>query len=170
MEFKQHLKGVIIAIFSATILLFVISFFVGHEVRVNKSFVFQEESDSLYNFMKDPKNFKNLVSGTDEVEISFLKKGIGVQYEGFDKSLHTFKYQVFDKSLGLELLYIKEEEEQAIFKYRLNPKKSGTLLEFEKVWKISLNPLTKLLSIGVDEDIEAGMKLDMKKLKQAIQK
>lgn len=169
MEFKQHVKGVLIAILSATFLLFVVSFFVGDEVRVNKSFVINHPSDSLFNFMKSPENFKSLVSGTEEVNISFLKKGIGVQYEGFDENLHTFKYKSFDKSQGLELMYFKEGEEQAVFKYRLNSKKSGTLLEFEKVWKISGNPLAKMLSIGVDEDIEEGMKLDIKNLKKAIE-
>ena len=109
MEFKQHVKGVLIAILSATFLLFVVSFFVGDEVRVNKSFVINHPSDSLFNFMKSPENFKSLVSGTEEVNISFLKKGIGVQYEGFDENLHTFKDKSFDKSQGLELMYFKRE-------------------------------------------------------------
>ena len=61
MEFKQHVKGVLIAVLSATILLFVVSFFVGDEVRVNKSFVVKMEADSLYTFIKNPDNFKNII-------------------------------------------------------------------------------------------------------------
>lgn len=169
MEFKQHVKGVLIAICTATVLLFVVSFFVGDEVRVTNSYVINKNADSLFQIIKKPENFKKIIDGSEDFDLVSIKNGIGIQYEGFDSKLHTFKYKSFDKLLGLELSYFKEGEEQAVFKYKLIPKESGTVLEYEKIWKLSGNPLSKLLSIGVDEDIDEGMKKDIKKLKKSIQ-
>ena len=73
MEIKQHIKGVIIALISATVLLFIISFFVGDEIRVSKSYVIKHSSDVLYKFIKKPSNFKSLISGSDVLQIEFLK-------------------------------------------------------------------------------------------------
>lgn len=168
MEFKQHVKGVLIAILSATVLLFVVSFFVGDEVRVSKTYVIKAPADSVYSFISNPENFKGIIAGSDDFKISFLKKGIGVQYEGYDSKLHTFRYKTFDNQLGLELIYIREEEEEAVFRYKLNPKENGSLLEYEKVWRIGGNPVTKMLSLGLDEDIEAGMKKDIDKIKKEL--
>jgi hypothetical protein len=168
MEIKQHVKGVIIALISATLLLFVISFFVGDEVRVSKSYVINSKSDSIYQFIKSPDNFKSLLSGTDNFEIEFLKKQIGVQYEGIDLNIHKFKYRTFDNILGLELTYVKEGQIQAVFKYKIIPQAKASIVEFEKVWRVGSNPLVKLFSIGLDEDVEEGMKKDIKKLKRAL--
>ncbi len=169
MEIKQHIKGVIIAIFSATVLLFVVSFFVGSEVRVSKTYVINLNSDSIYKHIKSPSNFKNLLSGTDDFEIELLKNDAGVQYEGFDLNIHTFKYRYFDKILGLELIYLREGQEEAVFKYRIIPKENATILEYEKVWRVGSNPLIKIFSLGLDEDVEEGMKKDVKKLKIALE-
>lgn len=168
MEIKQHVKGVLIAIISATILLFIISFFVGDEIRVSKSYIINSRSDSLYKFIKSPSNFKSLLSGTDNFEIEYLKKGLGVQYEGFDLNIHTFKYRAFDNILGLELTYIKEGLDQAVFKYKIIPSQGASIVEFEKIWRVGSNPLVKLFSLGLDEDVEEGMKNDIKKLKNAV--
>jgi hypothetical protein len=169
MEIKQHIKGVIIALISATVLLFIISFFVGDEIRVSKSYVIKHSSDVLYKFIKKPSNFKSLISGSDDLQIEFLKNEMGVQYEGFDLNIHTFKYRSFDKILGLELTYIKEGQDQAVFKYKIIPQQSASIIEFEKVWRVGSNPLVKLFSIGFNEDVEEGMNKDIKKLKNALQ-
>jgi hypothetical protein len=168
MEIKQHVKGVVIALMSATLLLFIISFFVGDEVRVSKSYVINSKSDSIYQFIKSPNNFKSLLSGTDNFEIEFLKKETGVQYEGVDLNIHKFKYRTFDNILGLELTYMKEGQNQAVFKFKIVPQEKASIIEFEKVWRIGSNPLVKLFSIGLDEDIEEGMKKDISKLKRAL--
>mgnify|MGYP001160858754 FL=1 len=169
MEIKQHVKGVVIALISATVLLFTISFFVGDEIRVSKSYVINSKSHSIYKFIKSPANFKSLLSGTDNFEIEFLKKETGVQYEGVDLNIHTFKYRAFDNILGLELTYMKEGQNQAIFKYKIIPQQKASIIEFEKIWRIGSNPLVKLFSIGLDEDVEEGMKKDIKKLKKALE-
>ena len=168
MEIKQHIKGVILALISATLLLFIISFFVGNEIRVSKSYILNSNSDSLYEFIKSPSNFKSLLYGTDNFETEFLKKEIGVQYEGLDLKIHKFKYRPFDKIKGLELTYEKEGLDQAVFRYKIIPKSKASILEFEKVWRVGSNPLVKLFSIGLDEDVEEGMNKDIKKLKQMI--
>ena len=169
MTWQQHLKGVLIAITSATVLLFVISFFVGDEIRVNKSFVVNSSADSVYSFIKSPKNFNKFIEGSDAFDISFLADNKGVQYEGFDGYLHQFKYACFDKSKGLELSYYKEGEKLAIFKMKAKPKKNATIIEYEKIWKINFNPLTKILSLKADEDIEEGMKKDIFKIKRELE-
>tara|TARA_Y100000766_G_scaffold273189_1_gene273836 strand:+ start:570 stop:1088 length:519 start_codon:yes stop_codon:yes gene_type:complete len=169
MEIKQHVKGVIIAVFSAIVLLFIVSFFVGSEVRVLKTYVINSNSDSIYNYIKSPSNFKTLLSGTDDFEIELLKNDAGVQYEGFDLNIHTFKYRPFDKILGLELTYIREGQDEAVFKYRVIPKENASILEYEKVWRVGSNPLIKIFSLGLDEDVEEGMKKDVKKLKKALE-
>lgn len=165
MEIKQHIKGIIIALISATILLFVISFFVGDEVQVSKSYVINSKPDLIYKFIKSPANFKSLLSGTGNFEVEFLKKERGIQYEGLDLNIHTFKYRAFDNILGLELTYFKEGQNQAVFRYKIIPQQDGSVIEFEKIWRIGSNPLVKLFSIGLDEDIEEGMNKDIKKLK-----
>tara|TARA_B100000401_G_C52788940_1_gene712388 strand:+ start:399 stop:908 length:510 start_codon:yes stop_codon:yes gene_type:complete len=169
MEIKQHVKGVIIAVLSATILLFVVSLFVGNQIRVTKTYVINSNCDSVYNFIKSPTNFKNLLSGTDDFQIEFLKNNAGVQYEGFDLNIHTFKYRTFDNILGLELTYIKEGEDQALFKYKVTPRENASILEYEKIWRIGSNPLVRIFSLGLDEDVEEGMKKDIKKLKKAVE-
>ncbi len=169
MELKQHLKGVSIAVFSAIVLLFVVSFFVGDEVRVSKTYVVNSNPDSVYSYIKLPSNFKNLLHGTDDFQIELLKNDAGIQYEGFDLNLHTFKYRAFDNILGLELTYIKEGEDQAVFKYKITPKENASILEFEKVWRVGSNPLVKIFSLSLDEDIEEGMKKDILKLKKAVE-
>jgi len=169
MEIKQHVKGVIIAVFSAIVLLFIVSFFVGSEVRVLKTYVINSNSDSIYNYIKSPSNFKTLLSGTDDFEIELLKNDAGVQYEGFDLNIHTFKYRPFDKILGLELTYIREGQDEAVFKYRVIPKENASILEYEKVWRVGSNPLIKIFSLSLDEDVEEGMKKDVKKLKKALE-
>ncbi len=169
MSWLQHIKGVLLAAIAALVLLFVISFFVGDEVRVRKSYVVNVKSDSLYAFIKNPLNFKNILDGTDDLKITILKNNEGVQYIGFDENLHTFKYNYLDRSKGLELNYFKNEEEQAVFKYKVIDKESGSILDIEKIWKIAANPLVKLLSMGSDEDIEEGMNSDVKLIKSAIE-
>ena len=169
MEIKQHVKGVIIAVLSATVLLFVVSLFVGNQIRVTKTYVINSNCDSVYNFIKSPTNFKNLLSGTDNFQIEFLKNNAGVQYEGFDLNIHTFKYRTFDNILGLELTYIKEGEDQALFKYKVTPRENASILEYEKIWRIGSNPLVRIFSSGLDEDVEEGMKKDIKKLKKAVE-
>tara|TARA_Y100000589_G_scaffold3897_3_gene3485 strand:+ start:1017 stop:1526 length:510 start_codon:yes stop_codon:yes gene_type:complete len=169
MEIKQHIKGVIIAVLSATVLLFVVSLFVGNQIRVTKTYVVNSNCDSVYNFIKSPTNFKNLLSGTDDFQIEFLKNNAGVQYEGFDLNIHTFKYRTFDNILGLELTYIKEGEDQAVFKYKITPIENASILEYEKIWRIGSNPLVRIFSLGLDEDVEEGMKKDINKLKKAVE-
>ncbi|MBI35062.1 MAG: hypothetical protein CMP67_06830 [Flavobacteriales bacterium] len=169
MEIKQHIKGVLLAIVSATLILFIISFFVGSEIRVSKSYVINTSPDSVYSYIKSPKNFKTIVSGTEEFQIELLKNNEGVQYEGFDLNLHTFKYRSFDNILGLELTYVREGEAQAVFKYKISPRENASILEYEKIWRIGSNPLVKIFSLSMDEDIEEGMKNDVVKLKNALE-
>ena len=169
MGLKQHVKGVIIAVFSAIALLLVISFFVGDEIRVTKTYVINSKCDSIYNFIKSPSHFKKILYGTDDFQIELLKNNNGVQYEGLDLNIHTFKYRTFDNILGLELTYIKDGQAQAIFKYKITPKENASILEFEKVWRVGSNPLVRIFSLGFDEDVEEGMKKDVNKLKKALQ-
>ena len=110
-----------------------------------------------------------MLSGTDDFQIEFLKNNAGVQYEGFDLNIHTFKYRTFDNILGLELTYIKEGEDQALFKYKVTPRENASILEYEKIWRIGSNPLVRIFSLGLDEDVEEGMKKDIKKLKKAVE-
>lgn len=169
MELKQHVKGVLLAISSAIVLLFVISFFVGDEIRVSKSYVINAPADSVFNFISSPKNFGDLIDGGKEFNVTYLKENSGVQYEGFDGRLHSFKYKAFPSQFGLEIIYVREGEEQAIYKYKATKKESGTLLDFVKTWRISPNPLTKIISIGGDEDIEAGMLKEIKSIKKQLE-
>jgi hypothetical protein len=169
MTWQQHLKGVLIAIATATVLLFVISFFVGDEIRVNKSFVVNSSADSVYSFIKNPKNFNKIIEGSESFDISFLPDNRGIQYEGFDGNLHQFKYACFENSKGIELSYFKEGENLALFKMKAKPKKNATIIEYEKIWKISFNPLSKILSLNADEDIEVGMKKDIYNIKKELE-
>ena len=169
MEIKQHVKGVIIAVLSAIVLLFVVSLFVGNKIRVTKTYVINSNCDSVYNFIKSPSNFKNLLAGTDDFQIEFLRNNGGVQYEGFDLNIHTFKYQSFDNILGLELTYSKGGEDQALFKYKITPRENASILEYEKIWRIGSNPLVRIFSLGLDDDVEEGMKKDVRKLKKAVE-
>ena len=61
MTWQQHLRGVLIAIVTAVVLLFVVSFFVGDEIRVNKTYVVNSSADSVYAFIKSPKNFNKFI-------------------------------------------------------------------------------------------------------------
>ena len=169
MTWQQHLRGVLIAIASATVLLFVVSFFVGDEIRVNKTYVVNSSADSVYAFIKSPENFNKFIEGTDVFDISFLADNKGVQYEGFDGELHQFKYVCFDNFKGLELSYFKEGEKLAVFKIKARPKENATLIEYEKIWKINFNPLNKIISLIADEDIEAGMKKDIYNIKKELE-
>ncbi|MBL56744.1 MAG: hypothetical protein CMP61_06120 [Flavobacteriales bacterium] len=169
MTVKQHIKGVLVAIVSATLILFVISFFAGSEVRVNKTYVINASADSVYAFIKSPKNFKKFIEGGDAFEIDYLPDSKGVQYEGFDGNLHQFKYACFDNAKGLELSYFKEGENMALYKMKAKSKEKATLIEYEIIWRIGVNPLSKILSLAADEDIEAGMKKDIANLKKELE-
>ena len=168
MELKQHVKGILIAIGSAIVILFVVSFFVGSEVRVSKSYVLNNKVDSVYTFLKDPKNFQKWLDGSQEFKVNYLKEDGGIQYEGFQGDLHTFRYLTIDKINGLEIVYKREDDEMAVIKFKATAKNNGTILEYEKVWKISNNPIVKVVSMNLDEDIEEGMKKDIKRLKKEL--
>ena len=169
MELKQHIKGVLLAIVSATVLLFIISFFVGDEIRVAKSYVINSPADAVFNFISKPKNFGSVIDGGKEFNVTYLKNDGGVQYSGFDGRLHTFKYKSFSKQLGVEIIYSRDGVDQAVFKYKANVKESGTVLDFEKTWRLSSNPLAKIISLGSDEDLEAGMEKEIKSINKEIE-
>ena len=118
MELKQHVKGVLIAIGSAIVILFVVSFFVGSEVRVSKSYVLNSKVDSVYAFLKNPKNFQKWLDGSQEFKVNYLKEDGGIQYEGFQGDLHTFRYLTIDKINGLEIVYKREDDEMAVIKFK----------------------------------------------------
>ena len=168
MEIKQHVRGVLIAIGSAVAILFVISFFVGSEVRVSKSYVINSKVDSVYAFLKNPKNFQKWLDGSQEFNVNYLKEDGGVQYEGCQGDLHTFRYLTIESVNGLEIVYKREDEEMAVIKFKASEKNNGTILEYEKIWKISNNPIVKVVSLNLDEDIEEGMKKDIKRLKKEL--
>lgn len=169
MSWWQHFKGVFYAIITAVVILFLISFFVGSEVRVSKSYVLNVPADSVYQFLKSPKNFNKWVDGASDFEISYPPKGLSLKYEGYKGGLHEFKYQCFDKSNGVELSYIRGGEKQAVYTLKCASENDGTILSYEKVWKLSPNPLLKIISIGLDEDIEVGMDKEVKNLKRYLQ-
>ena len=122
MELKQHVKGILIAIGSAIVILFVVSFFVGSEVRVSKSYVLNNKVDSVYTFLKDPKNFQKWLDGSQEFKVNYLKEDGGIQYEGFQGDLHTFRYLTIDKINGLEIVYKREDDEMAVIKFKASAK------------------------------------------------
>lgn len=169
MEIKQHVKGVLWAIVSATVLLFAISFFVGEEIRVSKSYVINAPADSVFNFIRKPRNFGYIIDGGKEFKLNYLKGDQGVQYEGFDGNLHTFKYKSFPNQKGAEIIYSRDGEDQAVFKYKASQKESGTVLSVDKIWRISPNPLVKIISMGSDEDLEAGMQKEIKSIKKELE-
>lgn len=169
MEFKQHVKGVLIAIASATILLFSISFFVGDQITVDHDVVVNASKEKVFEYLKDPQNFKDWMFGAEGVDPKPLVRGEGVQYVGFDKQMHTFKYLISESAGGLEIHYDKEEEPQAIFQLQVKAKEAGCVVYYVKMWNIGSNPLSKVFSLSMDEDILEGMKKDMKAVKAKLE-
>ena len=43
-------------------------------------------------------------------------------------------------------VYIKEGEDQALFKYKVTPRENASILEYEKIWRIGSNPLVRIFS------------------------
>lgn len=168
MEIKDHVKGVLLAILSAGILLFVIGFFVGSEVRVAKSAVVKNNADSVFTFVSTPQNFQKWIQGADEFNVEYLPENKGLQYIGLDENLHQFKYKAFTKTNGLEITYKRNGEDMAIYKMKIIPKTEGAVIEYVKVWRISENPLAKIVSLGLDEDLEAGMAIEFKAIKKIL--
>jgi len=170
MELKQHIKGVLIAIVSATVILFAISLFVGSQIIVHRDIVVNADRDGVFNYLKQPKNFPNWMEGTDGIVIKETANGNGIQYIGFDEKLHTFKYLVSETAVGVEINYERDNELTAIFKLQVKQKADGSVVFYEKIWNVSDNPLTKIFSLSMDEDIEMGMKKELMNLKLLIEK
>lgn len=170
MELKQHVKGVLLAIVTATVLLFVVSFFVGSQIMVHRDIVINADKDEVFNYIKQPSNFKNWMEGADEIEAVVNKKGDGIQYIGFDEKLHTFDYRISETAYGAEISYERDHELTAIFKIQVKQKAEGCVVNYEKIWNVSDNPLTKIFSLSMDEDIEIGMKKELMNVKGAIEK
>jgi hypothetical protein len=169
MELKQHIKGVLIAIFSATVILFAISFFVGSQIVVHRDIVVNADKSAVFNYVKQPKNFPNWMEGTDGIVVKETTNGNGIQYIGFDEKLHTFKYLVSETASGVEISYQRNNELTAIFKLQVKQKSDGSVLFYEKIWNVSNNPLTKIFSLSMDEDIEMGMKKELMNVKFLIE-
>lgn len=170
MELKQHVKGVLIAIASATIILFAISFFVGDQITVKHDLVVNAPKEKVFNYLKDPQNFKSWMYGAEGTDPKPLVRGEGIQYIGYDEKMHTFTYLVSESAGGLEINYDKEEERQAIFQLQVRDKEEGCVVVYVKIWNIGSNPLSKVFSLSMDEDILEGMKKDMKAVKSALEK
>lgn len=168
MSWWQHTKGVVYASLAAIVVLFIVSFFVGSEVRVNKSYVINQPADSVYNFLKQPKNFSRWMDGAGDFAMNYSPDGKILKYEGYQGDIHEFRYETFDKSRGIELNYLREGEKLAVFTIRCLAEQEGTILKYEKVWKLSPNPLVKIVSIGMDEDVAKGMDKDIKLLKSVL--
>lgn len=170
MEIKDHVKGVLIAVLSASVLLFVIGFFVGDEVRVAKSAVVKNKSDSVFTFISSPRNFQKWAQGAEDFQVEYLPENAGLQYIGLDENLHQFKYKSFAKTNGLEITYKRNGEDMAVYKMKLTPKTEGVVVDYVKIWRISSNPLAKIVSLGLDEDLEAGMVKEFKSIKSHLDK
>lgn len=170
MELKQHVKGVIIAIVSATVILFSISFFVGDQITVDHDLVINASKEEVFNYLKDAKNFKEWMYGTEGIDPKPMVRGEGIQYIGYEKKMHTFKYLVSESATGLEIHYDKDEEPQAIFQIQILQKDEGCLVKYVKMWNIGSNPLSKVFSLSMDEDILEGMKKDLMNVKLKMEK
>lgn len=166
MELKDHIKGVLVALASATVIIYVISFFVGSQLTVDTEVVLNAEADSVFNYMKEPANFGEWMSGTEDLRIEVNKKNNGVKYVGYDEYMHAFTYKVSNSAKGFEIHYRKEDEEMAIFKVQIKPLADGCMINYVKIWNISSNPLTRLFSTSLDEDVLAGMKKDLASVKK----
>jgi hypothetical protein len=170
MEIKQHIKGVLLAIVSATAILFTISFFVGSQILVNHDIIINSDKDKVFNYVKQPDNFLNWIEGSDGINAKPTANGKGIQYIGFNEKMHEFNFLVSETASGIEINYTKESELVAVFKVQVKEKAEGCVVFYEKIWNISDNPLTKLFSLSMDEDIEEGMKKELMSLKKLIEK
>tara|TARA_B110000211_G_C13983507_1_gene510591 strand:- start:19 stop:534 length:516 start_codon:yes stop_codon:yes gene_type:complete len=169
MEIKQHIKGVLLAIVSATVLLFAISFFVGSQILVNHDIIINADKDKVFNYVKQPENFLNWIEGSEGIIAKPTANGKGIQYIGFNEKLHTFNFFVSETASGVEINYTRENELVAVFKIQVKQKAEGCIVVYEKIWNISDNPLTKLFSMSMDEDIEVGMQKELMSLKKIIE-
>ena len=170
MEIKQHIKGVLLAIVSATVLLFVISFFVGSQILVNHDIIINSDKEKVFNYVKQPQNFLNWIEGSEGINAKPTSNGKGIQYIGFNDKLHTFNFFVSENASGVEINYTKEGDLVAVFKVQVKQKSDGCIVIYEKIWNVSDNPLTKLFSLSMDEDIRVGMKKELMTLKKLIEK
>lgn len=170
MEIKQHIKGVLIALISATVILFSISFFVGSKILVNHDVIINSDTEKVFNYVKRPDKLLNWIEGVDGVKAEPTLDGKGIQYIGFNEQLHTFNFIVSKRASGLEISYKRENKLIAVFKIQVRQKEEGCIVFFEKIWNVSDNPLTKLFSLSMDEDIKVGMKKELINLKRILEK
>ena len=170
MEIKQHVKGVLLAVISATVILFSISFFVGSKILVNHDIIINSDTEKVFNYVKQPNKFLNWIEGVEGVKAAPTSDGKGIQYIGFNDKLHTFNFIVSRSASGIEINYKKENELVAVFKIQVRQKEEGCVVFYEKIWNVSDNPLTKLFSLTMDEDIKEGMKKELTNLKNLLEK
>ena len=170
MEIKQHIKGVILALISATVILFSISFFVGSKISVNHDIIINSNIEKVFNYVIQPDKFLNWIEGVEGVKAEPTLDGKGIQYIGFNKNLHTFNFIVSRSASGVEINYKRENKLVAVFKIQVRQKEQGCIVFYEKIWNVSDNPLTKLFSLSMDEDIKEGMKKELTNLKNILEK
>lgn len=170
MEIKQHIKGVTLAVLSATVVLFGISFFVGSQILVNHDIIINSNTKKVFNYVKQPDKFLNWIEGSDGLKAKPTSNGKGIQYIGFNEKLHTFNFFVAEANSGVEINYERDNKLVAIFKIKVSQKGEGCIVFYEKIWNVSDNPLTKLFSLKMDEDIKAGMKKELMNLKRLLEK
>ena len=120
--------------------------------------------------MKQPDKFLNWIEGVEGVKAEPTSDGKGIQYIGFNDKLHTFNFIVSRSASGVEISYNRENKLVAVFKIQVRQKEKGCIVFYEKIWNVSDNPLTKLFSLTMDEDIKEGMKKELIHLKSILEK
>lgn len=169
MTWKDHVRGVLIALGIAIVSIFGLSLMMSSQVIVQEDVVVNQPDSTVYNFLRDEGNLRLWISELEGIELR-EKSGGNYQYVGANSALHDLQIYTFDKNQSVELNFFKDGEKIAVFNLICDKVGEQSLVKISQFWYIGVNPISKLMAYNMDEQLEEKLKDDLYRLKLEIEK
>ena len=164
----QHAKGVIIAFLIAVASIFLLSFLMPSQIVIQKRVLVKESPAITYVHLKDIKEYTQWMSGLSGRKIDFPSEN-KLLFEGDDHQIHEFEVVVFDQSKSVEITYYQEKEKKAVLILTTSKVEGGTWINYQQIWDLGWNPITKLLALRTRDQSEEVLLDELLELKSIIE-
>ena len=164
----QHVKGVLLALGIASVLLFLLSLLIPQQLVLTQEIVINQSQDSVYSYINDKKNIQNWMSDLKGLNLN-VKNDHELIFKGRDEHLYRLEFLSANKAKGLEIQYFKEEEKKGVFVFYTKSQGNQTILTHQQFWNVGLNPVKKLLAFKSKKSTLEIIKKDLIQLKKTIE-
>lgn len=164
----QHVKGVLIALGIAAVLLFLLSLLIPQQLVLVNETVVNKNQQSTYDFIKEKSNLQSWVTDLNGLLLE-EKDSTTLIFKGRDEQLYRLEFYDSDRAKGIEIRYFKNEEKKAVFVLSTKSQGEQTIIKQQQYWNLGINPFKKLLGFKSKEKSLDVMSRDMTKLKKRIE-